>query len=183
MQAELGKLIKQFEGALEHVNRISASCTEEEWVRRPTSGGWSAAECVAHLNLTALPYRNIFPNAIDEAKRIGGGAPGRLRKDLVGWLIFQAVKPNGRVKSKAAAAFVPASARTKSELLAEFIDLQNENIAAVRRCEGLPIHKVKVVSPIDERAKYSVYSALCILAAHNERHLIQAERALEKPAA
>jgi hypothetical protein len=177
MERELESLIEQFEGAERHLQRVVSAATEEELNRRPPDGGWSAAECIAHLNLTGQAYRPILRDGLAEARKAGRSA-GKLKLDLLGWLLVKSVGPSRRFKSKTPAAFVPTVNLRTAELVKKFRTLQAEQIEVVRQSTGLPIDRVKVVSPFDPRGRYSIYSALRILAAHQERHLNQADAAL-----
>jgi hypothetical protein len=47
----------------------------------------------------------------------------------------------------------------------------------VHEAEGLPLHRVKIVSPFNARVRYNLFSALSILPRHQHRHLWQAELA------
>jgi hypothetical protein len=62
---------------------------------------------------------------------------------------------------------------------AEFDRLQDEQMELVRQADGLPLGKLKIVSPFGPGFKYNLYSAFTILPAHQHRHLQQAERAWE----
>jgi len=94
-------------------------------------------------------------------------------------MIWRAVKTPGRFRTRTPAAFVPTADRPPSDTLAAFLRLQADQTACVHASDGLPIDRVTVVSPFDARVKYSVYSALTILTAHQHRHLWQAEHAVE----
>jgi hypothetical protein len=83
----------------------------------------------------------------------------------------------GRFKLKTTAPFVPSGDRSAGELAAEFERLQAEQIALTRASDGLPIDRVKIVSPFDARLRYSIFAALSILPRHQHRHLWQAEQA------
>ena len=48
------------------------------------------------------------------------------------------------------------------------------------RPDGRPIDRVKVTSPFNPRLRYNLYACLTILPRHQERHLWQAERVLER---
>jgi hypothetical protein len=71
---------------------------------------------------------------------------------------------------------VPSGDRDPDELVAEFERWHAQQLALVREADGLPIQAVKVTSPVDARVRYNVFSALCILARHEHRHLWQAEQ-------
>ena len=178
MHPDLQALVDEFEAAEARLHQLKGRFPESAWGRRPPAGGWSAAECVAHLNLTSEAYLPLIDGALAEARRLGPRAPRRLRKDFVGWLIWQSSRPGGRMKVQTAPAFVPTSDLPLDRLVAEFNRLQAAQIERTRAADGLPIHRVKITSVFNDRVRYSTYSALSILAVHQHRHLEQAERAL-----
>jgi hypothetical protein len=57
----------------------------------------------------------------------------------------------------------------------DFDALQGEQVALVHAADGLPVDRVRIVSPFDARMKYSAYSALFVLPRHQLRHVEQAE--------
>jgi hypothetical protein len=65
-------------------------------------------------------------------------------------------------------------------VVAEFETLQRELIALLAEAEGLAIAKIKVRSAFNAKLRYSAYSALRVIAAHQRRHLWQAEGALKQ---
>jgi hypothetical protein len=179
MHRQLDEIIEEMESAGRRLRRLAQSCAPEQWSQRPAGGGWSAAECVAHLNLTSEALLPLLKVGIVQARALGGGAPVRFRRDFLGWLIFRSSRPGGRPRVKTKSGFVPASCADKDALVQEFERLQVEQIATVEEADGLPLQRVKITSPFDPRLRYSLYSAFTIAAAHQHRHLAQAERAAE----
>jgi hypothetical protein len=96
---------------------------------------------------------------------------------MVGWLLWRSISSPGRFKSKTIPAFVPSGDRPAEKIMAEFDRLQADQIAVTRQAEGLPIDRVKIVSPFNASVRYNVFSALSILSRHQHRHLWQAEQA------
>jgi hypothetical protein len=56
--------------------------------------------------------------------------------------------------------------------------LQAEIVSCVREADGLPIDRVTVISPLDVRVKYNLYSMFTLVPRHQQRHLLQARRAV-----
>jgi hypothetical protein len=81
----------------------------------------------------------------------------------------------GRVKTTPP--FVPKGRQSRDALLSDFVRLQAELMTLIRNADGLPIDRVKIVSPFGGRMRYSAYSAITIVARHQHRHLDQAEQA------
>ena len=52
------------------------------------------------------------------------------------------------------------------------------SFSGITRAEAVPLNRVMLTSPFNERLKYNAYAALRVLAAHQRRHIWQAERAL-----
>jgi hypothetical protein len=72
--------------------------------------------------------------------------------------------------------FVPTGTDAPSRLIAEFDRLQEQQVACVREADGLPLGRIKIISPFDVRVKYNLYACLTILPRHQHRHLWQAEQ-------
>ncbi len=66
----------------------------------------------------------------------------------------------------------PAEALEEFQAIGKVLE---ENLDSSR---GLALDGVKLVSPFTEKMKYNAYSAFVLIAAHNRRHLWQAELAL-----
>lgn len=167
----------EFNGALDRLHRLLDGAQPEALTRRPGPDRWSAAECIAHLNLTALAFRPLAERALDEARHLRAAAPRRYRLGLTGWLVWRATSSPGRFRTKTQPSFVPGAGVPLEEVVAEFERLQQEQVGWVRAAHGLPIGRVKLTSPFDSRLKYNLFAALSILARHQHRHLWQAEQA------
>lgn len=181
MHAQLTRIVASFNDAQARLHRLAAALPDDRWAARSDPQRWSAAECVAHLNLTSRVYPERLRAALAEARLLGDPTAGKYRQDFAGWLLGQFTGPLFRIggfrfgRVKTPAAFVPTSNAPKLDVLADFDRLQAEQIAIVREADGLPIDRVKIVSPFDARMKYNLYSALVILPQHQHRHLEQAE--------
>ena len=174
MHHQLQNVVVELESATERLHRLRSVFSDEDWVQRPEPSRWSPAECVAHLNLTAEKYLPAIAEAIVDAEPAAENV--RFRRDLVGWMLWKMMAPPVRFRTKTAPAFVPTADDPPTMVIDRFLKYQNEQIAMVQRCDGLRIDRVKMRSPFDDRVKYSVYSALTILPAHQHRHLWQAEQ-------
>jgi hypothetical protein len=177
MNAQLQDVVDEFDRAQKRLHALAASTSEDRWSARPAEGRWSAGECVAHLNLTSAAMLPLLRAALDEARALGEPAPGRYRRDVKGWLLWLGSGARVRIPVKTSAPFVPGGAAPRDETLAEFDRLQEQQVNLVREADGLPLGKVKVVSPFDARVSYNAYAALTILSVHQLRHVAQAERA------
>jgi hypothetical protein len=188
VQKQLAGIIDSMEKAQGRLRRLTDTISEEAFERRPGPDHWSAADCVEHLNLTSSAYLPLFRDAIGEARQLGPAATNHYRNDALGWFMTKMVGPMRHlgkfrlVKVKTTPRFVPKGGQSRSELLSEFVRLQADIITLIRTADGLPLDRVKIVSPFGGRMKYGAYSGMMIVARHQHRHIDQAEEAA-RPAA
>jgi ubiquinone biosynthesis protein UbiJ len=76
--------------------------------------------------------------------------------------------------------FQPIACGTVDDVLNGFLQRQERIVAALRRCRGRAIDQVKIASPVDSRIRYSIWSSFVVNAAHQRRHLWQAEQAVAR---
>jgi DinB family protein len=145
---------------------------------RPEPSRWSAAECLAHLSLATESFLPVLRGAIDDAKKKAMTSDCVPHMDMLGSVLRWLMEPPARSRFKTQAPFVPRAIRAKAEALAEFTSLQSRLVEMLREAHGLDFTKMKLVSPFDQRVKYNLFSAFRIIAAHQRRHLWQAEQAV-----
>jgi hypothetical protein len=174
-------LIRELDTASARAAEIAAGAADEAFHARPPSGGWSAAECIAHLTLTTAGMLPRIDTAL-AGGRAGVGDQQRYRRGIVGGLLAKTMEPPVRMRARTLPAFVPESAAHKDAVFAEFQASQRELASRIEGASGLNLDELRIVSPFNARVKYNVYAAFCILTAHERRHLWQAERALEAAA-
>jgi hypothetical protein len=176
LHPQLEAIRAEFVSAQDRLHRLAQSIPEAAWNRRPDPAQWSIAECVEHLNLTALAYLPLLRTALDQARRLSGSAPSRYHRDPMGWILWRTQGPPVRRRLKTIPRFTPGSKRPHTELIAEFERLQAAQISCVRAADGLRLGQVWIRSPFNSRIRYNIYSCLTILPRHQHRHLWQAEQ-------
>lgn len=176
----LDQMEEQFAAISARFRILVESAGSEMCMRRPDSGSWSAAECLQHLTLSADAYFPIWQQVIASAglRKSDANAPYRL--DLWGRILCWILEPPARIRSRTPAPFQPVECGKIEEVLDRFLERQERIVAALRSCKGRAIDKVKMASPIDSRVRYSIWSSFAVNAAHERRHLWQAERAVAR---
>lgn len=183
MQKQLDAVITTLESAQSRLRTLADRLSEEEWSKRPGPDRWSAAGCVEHLNLTSRAYLPLLRGATAGAREIGGGPRTHYRRDPIGWFMSMMIGPLHHlggfplIRVKTTAPFVPKGGQSSTHLLSDFVRLQADLVTLIRSADGLPMDRLKIVSPFGGRMKYSAYSALVIIARHQLRHIEQAEQA------
>lgn len=176
MHRQLLEIQNELQSNSDWVSRLADWAREEDWVARPAAGAWSASECVQHLNTTSREMVPRISEQLLESEQ--SDDPGLYRLGFMGWLIWKASSPPARMKLRTPEAFVPSGGRTKREDLIAWGVRQSAVLGAIDFADGRPLNRLQIVSPFDARVRYNAYAAFRIIAAHQRRHLDQAEKTI-----
>lgn len=183
MQRQLAAVVKSLESSQSALRRLTDTLSDKDWCKRPAPDRWSAADCVEHLNLTSRAYLPLLRDATARAREIGGSPRKHYSRDALGWFMSMMIGPLHHVgkfpiaRIKTTPPFTPKGGVSRDQLLSDFVRLQADLETVIRSADGLSLDRVKIVSPFGGRMKYDAYSALVIVARHEQRHIRQAERA------
>jgi hypothetical protein len=72
--------------------------------------------------------------------------------------------------------FQPLLVEPLDAVVPRFIELQSELLNLVQASIDLDLNRIKITSPISNQVRYNLYSCFLVIAAHQRRHLWQAER-------
>ena len=182
MHADLERISAELTEAQARMHRLAESVDDVTWTSPPPRGGWSMDECVAHLTLTNQRYLPVFDAAIDQAPAFNDDADGkpdvpeRFRRDLAGWFLTRMMEPPVRMRAPTAPPLEPPGPASRSATVAACGATQAAILDRIRDMDGLNIMTIRIRSPFNASLRYSAWSALCILAAHERRHIWQAEQ-------
>jgi hypothetical protein len=174
--------LQELEGQLSDVaarfQSLVQSAGEDLCTSSPAQGCWSAAQCLHHLNISSDAYFPVWQQVIAAAgpRKTELNAPYKV--DFWGRLLSWILEPPARIRSKTPLHLEPAESIDFSNTLGGFLDRQDRIVATLHRCRGRAIDQVRMASPADPRIRYSVWSSFVIVAAHQRRHLWQAEQAV-----
>ncbi|HRP07314.1 MAG TPA: DinB family protein [Gemmatimonadales bacterium] len=175
MHPDLELLSAEFDAAEAEVHSLAESADDEEWSAPARNGGWSMDQCIAHLTLTNNRYVPILAEAADAAPLMDDARyRQRMRRDLVGWLTSGMMEPPVRLRIPTRASFNPSTPASKAVTVAGFDASQAAIRQLLRTVSGHDITRVRIASPFNSKVRYSVFSALHILVAHERRHIWQA---------
>lgn len=176
LSSPLADIRRQWEEASTRAQEVVAGLSLDQLGRRPTPTSWSIAECLAHLTLTTDAYLPRLRQALATGRDQRATQPASYRMDWLGRLEVWWLEPPYRMRSKTPASFVPG-AQDPARALPDFLDGQQQLLALLPEANGLALDRLIIVSPFVNILKNNAYSAFVIIAAHERRHLWQAERA------
>jgi hypothetical protein len=173
---QLSLLAERIDHATRAATVLLSRRTAADLMWRPGPGTWSVTECLDHISQTTFAFAPAIQKAIASAPVLN--ADRALRTGMLARLFVRNLEPPYRIRLKVLPQLAPQCKNSESAW-ASFLEAQSQLMAAVRSSAGLAIDRVKVESPVYARLSYKIYGALCILAAHERRHLWQMERILQ----
>ncbi len=187
----LAESVRRFAAARAAARDVAAGLTEEVFHRKPPSGGWSVGQCLEHLVVAdgkmVVRLEEAIARAHADARVASPGAAGAPLR--LGWfdrLFIAATAPGKaggrpRIKVQVRDPFDPGDpavrGRTRDQVVADFLVLQDRLDAAAHAADGLDLAGIKVPSLLAAWARVSLGGWFIAIAGHHERHLDQARRA------
>ena len=177
LSAELAAYRATFRDNRVIADQITAGLTVEAFNWRPAPDRWSIAQCVVHLNVSGDLYAARMEAAIRKARADGMVGSGPFQYGPVSRWMLRAVDPANARKLKSPGKFVPST--TANYVVRHVLDAFHQAGARWERCltdaNGLDLARVKVRSPALPLMHFSLGTLFAIQAAHETRHLLQAQ--------
>ncbi|HEU4521868.1 MAG TPA: DinB family protein [Thermoanaerobaculia bacterium] len=176
MRAQTERLRLEYRDSTLRAKELVSSSSADALRRKPAEGGWCAAECLDHLNLTAADYMRRIREAIDHSVV----RPPR-REEKLSWIgryFVRNFEPPPRRRFTTAATLVPAAVAPRIDvLLHRFEQTHLQMIRLAEETDAIDRMSIKLPVADSDWVRISVFDALCLMGAHDRRHLWQAEHA------
>jgi uncharacterized damage-inducible protein DinB len=171
------KLLQENEAVIARVRARLSGVSPDRLARRPASGGWSVAEVLEHLIVSADSYLTTMRPLIREQR--GGPVDGNAvwTPTIMGGLLASSLR-NPR-KLPAPRSYKPGPT-PRSGAPAEFLRRQEEVGRLIADAGTMDWRRVKMRSPVAPILRMNLGDALTILVVHAERHAGQIERVLSE---
>ena len=91
LDPQLAQIRQELEQATMQLRRFVEKCDDATWARKPSAKGWSAAECVIHLNKTSETALPLLRKAIDTARSQDRLTNEPYRLDFIGRQVLRFV--------------------------------------------------------------------------------------------
>lgn len=180
MLVDLAGCLVQVDASKAWFNRRVLPLTLEQVRWRPQPRHWSIAECLDHLNLTLTLYLPQIDQAIGRGWRERRTCEGHPRRQRCEGRALREVEPPARVRLAALPALVPAAAVDPERLVDQFHRTRDRFADAVRRASGLDLSHIPIADPLYPMI-HSLGGAIEMMAAHDRRHMWQAEQVRKQP--
>jgi hypothetical protein len=176
LDSQLADICNQFRSNSLHALEFAQDLHHHQLNLRIESDRWSIAECIVHLNLFSDVFVGEIRSVIDNARRLKLYGGGPYKMDIVGRLLKYALEPPSKWTSVTGADFEPLVVEPLENVIPTFIKLQAELVELVTESSGLDLNRIKITSPVSNHVRYNLYACFQIIAAHQRRHLQQADQ-------
>lgn len=171
---ELKELAAQYERSKHELDELLSGLTEEQFNKKPSSGGWSIGECVDHLIVTGKDYTNQIERGLKKAQQKNLRLKSVFKFSWLGRSFIKNVEPPVKRKFKNPVRWAPDSKLSLQNIIKEYKDLQERYIDLLNKSKGWDIMKIKLPSPATSLLRFSIFEMFAVNAAHQRRHLWQA---------
>lgn len=144
-------------------------------MKRPPTGGWSVAEVLEHLIVSADSYLHDIRPLVEQARPSVASGDPMWKPTLAGGLLVWSLKSPRKLP--APRSYKPGPS-PRPRVLEEFLQRQEHVGRLITESAGLDWRRVKMRSPVAPILRMNLGDALTILVTHAERHAGQIERVL-----
>jgi hypothetical protein len=173
---QLDDVLHRVENVTLRAKTLVAGRSESDLATSLEATSWSVVECLDHLTQTANAFIPAIASAMACAPRLTRNRA--LRTGTLTRLFIRNLEPPYRLRFKVPTPLIPRRHDYDSAWGA-FEESQVQLAKTIRSAADLAVDQVRVESPVYARFRYNVYAALCMLAAHECRHLWQMEQILK----
>jgi hypothetical protein len=149
---------------------------DEQFNWSPRAGVWSIAQCFDHLNTMNSVYLARITAAIAGARAAGHTRRNPIASTWWGRRFIASQKPPVRMKFSTPRTMRPAARKLKAEVWPEFVRLHGHlRTLVAEEAPGVDLNKARFANPFVPMIKMRAGTALRVLAAHDRRHVAQAQ--------
>ncbi|MDP8242644.1 MAG: DinB family protein [Candidatus Hinthialibacter antarcticus] len=183
---DIPALVQEANRLLDEVCAITKDCDDDLWRRRPSEDEWSASECCDHLVQISSKVIPKLQEALQMMKSEQSERPKAYHYSMFERLFVYFASGSDRrplIRLKSHTDYAPVQSPSIQETITQYQHWQSELIVIMQAVQGKDPTKTKVASPAIDWLKLSVGQWIVLLLVHQNRHILQARRALERVAA
>lgn len=153
---------------------LAANLTDEQLNWQPAAGSWSVGQCLEHLCL----MNEVYPPAISAAlKEKPDSAVEQITPGWFGrWFIRNFADPSPSSKRVRAPSKIRPVGHVDLSVLERFLSGNKSCRQLILQARSKNVNRIRFWNPFIPGLRFTVGTGLEIIASHQRRHLLQAER-------
>ena len=164
----------------QEVKNTFNNLTAEQLNTQPAPGVWSIGQVFDHLILINESYYIVVQNVRSGFYKAGWLGSRKMMTDFWFNMIYKSIHPDNRKKSKTQPIWEPTQSNVNANIIQQFLEMQERFKKFIAECNDLVESNTVIHSPAAKFITYTIGDAFKIIAAHEQRHLIQAKEVLKK---
>lgn len=184
MEVNYEKMLADSNRIKNYIKADVANTEDELLTKKENEKRWSALEVIEHLNKVYDVYLDNFNQAIDLAEDLTNNETQDMQRTILGRLSIYANRPKGkkrRFKMKTFDFFRPAIAPEQVNAVIEnYLEKKDIFNDLIRRARTKNLNGMKIPTALGDKVKFYIPECFEFLLAHEQRHLIQIQLAIEK---
>ena len=183
LPADLQRILDDIDAADRLGETIAGQVTDQQFNWRPREGqGWSIAQCLDHLAVINAFYSKPIQQAVDDARARGWTRQGPAAPGFFGRRFIASQEPPVKRRFRAPGSVQPAPAsRSREEILGAYHDAHTLVRRLIASAAEVDVNRATLPNPFLSIIRMRVSTGLLVLAAHDRRHLWQAEQVRMAP--
>jgi hypothetical protein len=179
---DIQRILDDINAADRAADVIAAACTDEQFHWRPREGqGWSIGECLDHLATINVVYGSAISQGIQSARAHGWTRRAAAVPGFFGSLFVKSLEPPVTRRLRAPANTRPGPSRNRDATLAAYHAAHEHIRAMVADSAEIDANRACFMNPFIRVLRVRVSTGLSVIAAHDRRHLWQAEQVRRAP--
>ena len=158
------------------VKKHLSPLSHEGFLLRPDEKSWSPAECLEHLNLYADHYYPVIQRKMNEAGPFK--TDYQFKSGFTGNFFAKSLRPGKGMKLAAPSDKNPAKIGLQPKVLERFIRNQNTMLDLLKTARKRDLNGIKIPLSISTLIKFKLGDTFRFLIYHNQRHVLQAVKAM-----
>ena len=174
------RLLAELTASDQRAIAVARPLTVDQLNWRPRPDSWSVGQCLEHLAVSNEVYCKAIAPAVPGCAQamVDEITPGWFGR----WFIRNVIEPSPKTlkNQKAPAKIVPV-ATVDATILDQFLRSNQQTRELIARAQSFDVNRVRFKNPFVAWIRFTVGTGLEILARHEDRHLLQAERIRAHP--
>jgi hypothetical protein len=182
LPADIQQVLDEIEAADRAADTLTANLSEQQFHWQPDGGtSWSVAQCLEHLALINVVYGDAVRSGVDAARSKGWTRTGPLTPGFFGRKFIASQEPPARRRIRAPTPARPGSQLSRAEILRRYHDAHARVKQTLRDAATIDANRATFANPFLKWVRVKVATGLKVIAAHDRRHLWQAEQVMRRP--
>jgi hypothetical protein len=173
---DLQKLAHDVDAADARADALAGRVNDDQFFWQPDEGRrWSIALCLDHLAVANTVYGGAMRTAVDRARAAGWVRRGPATPGFFGRKFVESLEPPAKRRTSAPGKIRPRRISSRAEVLRSYHAAHDDLRRLIADAAAIDVNRATFANPFIPFIKMRLSTGLNVIAAHDRRHLWQAE--------